>query len=429
MTKFFCGAARADITPPVGTLLFGYNPHQVSTSVHDNLAVTAAAFSDGETTAVLVTADVCEIQTALSDEIRQAAGEAAGIDWQNILLSATHTHSAPNVAGMEGWGDVDRPYVDAIFLPAVVKAVKEAVGAMEPAEIGIAETESRVGVNRRELKRGGRIDFGQNPWGPFDPTMTVIAVRAADGRGILNLVHYGCHGTAAGCNREISRDWSGMMVDRMQRETGILTAYWQGACGDTGPRISNGATTGDITYVEELGSLAAMDAVRAWRQIRSYRTPALSVFRGTVRIPTVPLPAEEEVLHKLASFGDPEKLINIQALTYGHWRDVLAAIRDGITPPDAFTYDNTLVALGDILWIPHPFEIFTEITLRLRQYAPYAHVLSLSTTNGTNEYLPTKGELLRGGYEVECFRFGHVFPMTDDADEAIIEENLRILGV
>ncbi|MBR4186286.1 MAG: neutral/alkaline non-lysosomal ceramidase N-terminal domain-containing protein, partial [Clostridia bacterium] len=152
MTKFFCGAARADITPPVGTLLFGYNPHQVSTSVHDNLAVTAAAFSDGETTAVLVTADVCELQTALSDEIRRAAGEAAGIPWQNILLSATHTHSAPNVTGMEGWGDVDRTYVDAIFLPATVKAVTEAVRAMEPAVLGVAETESRVGINRRELK-------------------------------------------------------------------------------------------------------------------------------------------------------------------------------------------------------------------------------------------------------------------------------------
>ena len=429
MTTFFCGAARADITPPVGTLLFGYNPHQVSTSIHDNLAVTAAAFSDGETTAVLVTADVCEIQTALSDEIRRAAGEAAGIAWQNILLSATHTHSAPNVTGMEGWGDVDRPYVDTVFLPAIVKAVKEAVASMEPAVLGIAETESRVGVNRRELKRGGRVDFGQNPWGPFDTTMTVIAIRSEDGRGILNLVHSGCHGTAAGCNREISRDWSGMMVDRMQRETGILTAYWQGACGDTGPRISNGATTGDITYVEELGSLAAMDAVRAWRQIKSYHTPALSVFRGTVRIPTVPLPTEEEARAKLASFGDPAKLINIQALEYGHWRDVLAAIQNEVTPPGAFTYDTTLVALGDILWIPHPFEIFTEITLRLRQYAPYAHVLSLSTTNGTNEYLPSKGEMLRGGYEVDCFRYGHVFPMTDDADEHIIEDNLRILGV
>jgi hypothetical protein len=91
-----------------------------------------------------------------------------------------------------------------------------------------------VGVNRRELKRGGYVNFGQNPWGPFDPTMTVIAVKSADGRGLLNLVHYGCHGTAAGCNHEISRDWSGMMVDRMERETGVMTAYWQGACGDMG---------------------------------------------------------------------------------------------------------------------------------------------------------------------------------------------------
>nr|MCR5680885.1 neutral/alkaline non-lysosomal ceramidase N-terminal domain-containing protein [Clostridiales bacterium] len=141
MTTFLAGASRADITPAVGTLLFGYNPHQVSTSIHDRLKVTAAAFSDGQQTAVLVTADVCEIQTALADEIRQAAGDAAGIPWQNILLSATHTHSAPNVTGMEGWGDVDRPYVDAIFLPAIVKAVTEAVRAMEPAVLGLAETE------------------------------------------------------------------------------------------------------------------------------------------------------------------------------------------------------------------------------------------------------------------------------------------------
>ena len=87
---------------------------------------------------------------------------------------------------------------------------------MEPALLGMTETESRVGVNRRQIRRNGAVDFGQNPWGPFDPTMTVIAVKSArDGRGILNLIHYGCHGTAAGCNREISRDWPGMMTDRM----------------------------------------------------------------------------------------------------------------------------------------------------------------------------------------------------------------------
>ena len=42
---FLAGAAREDTTPPVGTLLYGYNPHQESYSVHDNLTVTALAVS------------------------------------------------------------------------------------------------------------------------------------------------------------------------------------------------------------------------------------------------------------------------------------------------------------------------------------------------------------------------------------------------
>ena len=46
---FLAGAAREDITPAVGTLLYGYTPDTVSTSVHDPLSVTAAAFRQGRT--------------------------------------------------------------------------------------------------------------------------------------------------------------------------------------------------------------------------------------------------------------------------------------------------------------------------------------------------------------------------------------------
>ena len=47
-TRFMAGAAREDITPPVGTLLYGYTPDTVSTSVHDPLQTTAVAFRQGE---------------------------------------------------------------------------------------------------------------------------------------------------------------------------------------------------------------------------------------------------------------------------------------------------------------------------------------------------------------------------------------------
>ncbi|MBQ7932998.1 MAG: hypothetical protein IJ334_18570, partial [Clostridia bacterium] len=212
---FMAGAVREDITPAVGTCLYGYRPNHHSESVHDPLQVTAAAFSQNGDTAVLFSVTVGDFQTELSDEFRGKLGAKYGISPARIIIAATHTHSAPNVSGVEGWGDIDRDYADGILFPAMDKACGDALANMVPAEIAVGETDSYVGINRREQRRDGSIDLGQNPWGCFDRTMTCIAVRNREtGSGILNMIHYGCHGTAAGCNREITRDWSGVMVDR-----------------------------------------------------------------------------------------------------------------------------------------------------------------------------------------------------------------------
>ena len=428
-TGLLAGAARADITPQVGTLLFGYNPHQESTSVHDPLDVTVLALSENGTTVLMVTATVGCFQTALSEELRETVGQAVGIPTSRVILSATHTHSAPNTAGMEGWGAVDRAYVDSILLPGMLDAAKRAVDAMVPAEYAVGETESHVGINRREQTPDGEIRLGQNPWGCCDPTMTCIAIRAKeDGRGILNLIHYGCHGTAAGCNREISRDWAGVMTDMMTRSTGTLTAFWNGAEGDVGPRLTNGQTTGDITHVEQLGGVAAADAYRAWRACGTYRADGLRIAEGTVSIPYKQLPSLAEVQQILASYQNPEALYNLGRLTYAYWKAAEELLLSGGTVPAVFTFRQTLVVLGDIVFIPFPFEMFSEITLRLRAYAPYRYVLSLSNTNGCNVYLPTEDQLVRGGYEIGCFRYGSVYSMVDCADQHIINENLRILA-
>ena len=62
---FEAGAAREDITPPVGTLLYGYTPDMVSTSVHDPLNVTAAAFRQGEDAALLLSVTLGDFNTGL----------------------------------------------------------------------------------------------------------------------------------------------------------------------------------------------------------------------------------------------------------------------------------------------------------------------------------------------------------------------------
>lgn len=426
---FYAGAARADITPPVGTLLYGYNPHQVSTSVHDPLHVTALAMRQGSDTAILLTVTVGDFQTALVDEIRTKMSEVTGVPARRIIVAATHTHSAPNVAGMEGWGGVDRDYVDAILFPAMLQVVRDAMADLQPAEYAVGVTESKVGINRREQLEDGRIELGQNPWGCYDPTMTCLSLRNPEtGKGILNLIHYGCHGTAAGCNHEISRDWSGIMTDRLEAETGVLTAFWNGPQGDVGPRLTNGKTVGDIKHVEELGGVAAMDAKRAYDNRGIYVPGSLRILEGEVAIPYKPLLPRDAVEKKLASYENPEKLINIQAMEYAHYRAVKAEYDAGVPEHDShYRIPQTILVLGEIAFIPFPFEIFSEISLRLRYHAPTRHTLCLSNTNGYNAYLPTEDQIVRGGYEILCFLYSGAYTLVNNSDQVLLDENLRIL--
>ena len=426
--NFLCGAAREIITPPVGTLLYGYQPDLASTSVHDDLTATAIAFSSGTDTALLVSVTVGDIQTELDRALRAEMASACGVPADRIILAATHTHCGPNVSGVAGWGEIDRPYIDTILRPALIRAAQAAVDAMIPAELAVTHGESRVGINRRQQLRDGRVQLGQNPWGGFDPTMTVISVRAQDGgHGIVHLIHYGCHGTACGRSTEITRDWPGTMIDRVEAQTGTLTAFFNGAIGDVGPRLTNGSTTGNIRHVEELGGVAAFDAMRILNLPKTYAVPELRLHTGTVRLPYQPHPPLEEVRRALAQIGHPDALINHARLRYTYLKSVESLLLRGESTPDALTYPVTLVTVGGVALIPIPFEFFAEISMRLRADSPVPYTLGLSCANGYRAYLPTQDQLCRGGYEVAVFRYASPYRLADDTDQHLINEIFRIL--
>ena len=427
--NFLAGAAREITTPKIGTLLYGYRPDLVSTSVHDDLSVTALAVSQNGKTALLITAEIGDIQTDLCDATREKIAAECGIDKNNILISSTHTHTAPNLSGVVGWGDIDTEYYSSIFLPAIIKASKRAFEAMQSAEIAVGVTHSDVGVNRRQQNENGEISLGQNPHGCYDPNMTLVSFRNPETKeGILNLIHYGCHGTTASLCEEISRDWSGIMIDRIEAETQTLTAFWNGAIGDVGPRLTNGGTVGSIYFTEEHGGVAANDAMRAWRAKGGYHAGKLEIFTDILRLPRKAMPSLEEIEKKLSEYENPEELINIQRLEYEHYKEQFEYLTNGGNPvPDDFTFEQTIISLGDIVFIPFPFEMFSEIVMRLRDYSDYPYTLCLSCTNGYNVYLPSEDQLCRGGYEVGCFMYGNQFPLADNTDQNIINENLRII--
>lgn len=428
----FAGVAREKITPPLGTCLFGYKPGVEATSVNDDINVNVLYLTDSHESVVFIDCDMGLLANEVADRMRSEAAALTGLSKSRIVASATHTHSAPNASDMEGWGGIDYKFVDEILMPKTLKAVAAAAGSLCRVRLGVGQTESRLGINRREIDPESNVHLGQNPWGPFDSRLTVLSLVRDDGSQLVNIVHYGCHGTCAGCNHEVTRDWPGPMTDALEREYGGLAMFFNAASGDVGPRLSNGKTTADITYVAEVGAVAAADALRARQGISDYRDDAvIDVITGTVTLPYRPLPSREylenELADILARYPDPSKLTNLKYLEYRHVLDMLDIYKQGKKPETEYSYEQVIVAVGGIAIVPFPFELFSVIAMRLRHYSPFDDTLCICNTNGSNVYLPNKEEICRGGYEIGTFRFGKAFGLTDDSDSLLIKQNLSLL--
>lgn len=423
--SFVLGVGRKVITPPLGTPLSGYPNERPGVVVNDDLNATAIAMGHGIATALLISVDVCLLGNELIAELKNKINLATGISEDSIIISAIHTHSGPATATI--WSGSNQEYVDSILTSGIIEASKEAVSNTVHVKMGIGVTKSLAGVNRRQLTQNNEVLLGQNPFGVFDPEMTVLSFVNKEGTPVANIIHYGCHATAAGENPEITRDWPGVMVDRMEKETSAVTLFINGAEGDIGPRISNGRTTGDLSMAKEVGSVAALDAVRAFKSIKEYRDVTFKTLAGDISIPYKPIKPLEELIKEKDALGDPDTLIEVAWQKYQTLSKAIDMIKNGEEFKTMFTNRQVLFAFNSVVLVPFSFEMFCEISLRLKKYCPYQHTLCLSNANGRNGYLPTEDQLCRGGYEVDMFLYGDVHSLCNDADCIIINEYLKLI--
>lgn len=424
--KLFAGVGRKDITPKTGGQLFGYRPDIYSDGINDNLTATAFAFTCGDTKALMITVSVCLLDNEIADYFRNAINEKYNIPKGNILISATHTHTGPSTINMPGWGDIDRPYYEEILKPQILSAADDAVNSQEEVTVGIGFGESKTGINRRPLNILNYADLGQCEWGPYNPEMTVISFKNNENKIIGNIIHYGCHGTVAGLSTKISRDWAGIMTDALEKETGAVTAFFNGPEGDVGPRISNGGTTADITYVEEVGSIGAKDAVRIFNSITDYESATLSAITKTVKLPYAKRISYEEAVEGCKKYT--LNSINCDKQMAVYYNKVKDSYENGYEEKENFFLEQNVVRIGKTAFVGFPYELFSAIGMRIDEQIKDLKVLSLSNTNGSLGYFPTEDALCRGGYEIKMFKYNEVQSLTDDADYHLILETVDTLN-
>ena len=90
------GVAEADITPPAGFPMAGYYHERLADGTINPLKAKAIVLQDDTSSAALVVCDLIGIATDLSRAIRQQAAERTGIPAEHIVVSATHSHTAPD---------------------------------------------------------------------------------------------------------------------------------------------------------------------------------------------------------------------------------------------------------------------------------------------------------------------------------------------
>jgi len=425
MEQLLLGVAREIITPKVGGQLYGYNPNIISDKVEDDLTATAFYFQQADKQALMISVTVCLIQSNLAARILDLIENTFAIPRDVCMLCATHTHSGPNTQGQSGWGDIDTIYCETILIPKILEAVRRAKETPIAVQVGAASGKSYVGINRRELNDKNIVKLGQCEWGCFNPKMTVISFRDLEGKNIANMIHYGAHGTAAGENTQITRDWSGVMTDTLEGLTGGITAFFNGPEGDVGPRLTNGLTVGegDIRYVYELGHVAARDAVSIYRSICSYRNADLLAGTSSLNVPLKSRMSREDALKMHACFKNDT--VNLEGWKRTYSEMVIHSYDNGYQEKEQETLDQTLIQIGDQVFVTFPYELFSEIGMRINQMCENVSVLSLSNSNGSEGYFVTQDQICRGGYEVHMFSYGHIQPYCDDADWSLIQQTVK----
>ena len=161
---FRAGASVVDVTPP--TLPVRQNGgflEATASRVIDPLAARALVLDDGERRIAFVVVDSCMLPRTVCDAARALISESAGLRPDRILISATHTHSAPSSMDYCLGSRADPSYVE--WLPGrLAEAIHAAVGNLERAEIGYTVAQAPEHTNcRRWILRSDRV--GTDPFG------------------------------------------------------------------------------------------------------------------------------------------------------------------------------------------------------------------------------------------------------------------------
>ena len=418
---FRAGVSRVDVTPPVFPVsMVGSFTDRKATAAHDPLAVRCLVLDDGALRVAIAVVDVCILPRELCLAAKRAAAKASGILPEHILLSSTHTHSAPPTTVLNDI-PVDPAYVE-LLTRKIAQAVADACRQLVPVKLGwgVTPVPGQVFNRRWFMKEGaiaanpfGHVDRVQmnpgvgnpnldKPAGPTDPNVSVLSLQALDGRPVALLGNYSVHYVGDVPPAQLSADYFGEFCRQVESRLG-------GANKSPRPLalLTNGAS-GDVNNIDFRNPRKRGEAFSQIRRVAGEIADAALTIAGRAdHRPHVSLAMCETELDLAVRKPDVAGLKRA--------RQILAQPDDKGLPRLARYYADQAVRLskypdkvrvtiqalrvGELGIVAIPCEVFAEIGLEIKRRSPFTPTFVIALANGYNGYLPTPDQHALGGYE------------------------------
>ncbi|MCA9219311.1 MAG: hypothetical protein KDA71_03225 [Planctomycetales bacterium] len=416
---FRAGAFAIDVSPqhfPV--IVNGGMTERTADKIVDRLHARCLVLDDGTKQIAIAVVDSCMLPRDLLDQAKQMASQATGIPTSRMLISATHTHSAPASMGCLG-SDPDPTYV--AFLPGqIAKGIIQAQKNLAPARIGWAVSQEPNNVYvRRFLMKPGKANTTRftghtndraqmNPGlnnpnairrtGRPDTDVSVVSLQSPEGRPIALLANYSTHYAGSPA---ISADYFGVFCEKIAERIGANEAS-----GDHPPfmaAMTNG-TSGDANCVDfvrnaprkfdyfSVAEDVAAAAEQAYRRIEYHDWAPIEMSEALLEL-AVRLPDEQELAEAkefVATFADRKPKTTDEV--YAREAVILSQL------PPTRELKLQAIRLGELGIAAIPNEVYSITGLTIKTDSPFPTTFTIELANGAEGYIPTPDQHALGGY-------------------------------
>jgi hypothetical protein len=429
------GVAEKDITPPNGFPVAGYYHERLATGTIDPLKARALVFRSEQVQAAVVACDLTGIAADLTAEVRRRASARTGIPSAHIILTATHSHTAPDymkdlyayLAKHEQSAKKEPPYA-AKLIGGIVDAIANAQAALEPAvvEAGSARQDTPVSFNRRFVMRDGSVRTWMSldnpdvvrPAGPIDPEIGFLLVRSAKGQPHGLLSNFALHlDTVGGTLWSADYPYHLEEAARKSLDPKLVFLFGAGCCGDINHADPSKK---ERNKTDHIGRSLANTMEGALPKLRKIEQPQLRFRRETVRLPLQEVTSEEVARARpLLLDAKAGKKVEFFEQVRAYKAVMLDQLRNKTpqaNPSELINWglSHTLAGVGselpvevDVLALGGdtavvflPGEIFVELGLAIKRASPFKTTLVVELSNSEETlYVPTRVAAVGGGYE------------------------------